>query len=89
MPRKPVPRSSDDIAREIERLQEQRAHLETTEHTRRGELLRQLLHGPQGDMLRQVLDPLVTGNDRHLFGLPLAPRGARTRAETPRVEAVR
>ena len=87
MPRKPAPRSSDDIAREIERLQEQRAQLESTEHTRRGELLRQLLHGPQGDTLRQVLDPLVTGNDRHLFGLPPAARGTRTRPETSRVDA--
>jgi hypothetical protein len=87
MPRKPAPRSSDEIAREIKRLQEQRAQLETTEHTRRGELLRQLLHGPQGETLRQVLDPLVTGNDRHLFGLPPATRGARARPEPAQVEA--
>ena len=88
MPRKPAPRSSDDLAREIERLQEQRAQIEVAEHTRRGELLRQLLNGPKGDALRQVLDPLVTGTDRHLFGLPPAVRGSRPSASTSQVEAV-
>ena len=87
MPRKPAPRSSDDLAREIERLQEQRAQLEAAEHTRRGELLRQFLNGPKGDAIRQVLDPLVTGGDRDLFGLPPAPRRARALADAPQVEA--
>lgn len=82
MPRKPAPRSSDDLAREIERLQEQRVQLEVAEHTRRGELLRQFLNGPNGDALRQVLDPLVTGTDRHLFGLPPAARGVRPSVDT-------
>ncbi len=83
MPRKPVPRSSEDVAREIDRLEQQRAQLEAAEHTRRGELLRQLLAGPQGDALRHVLDPLVAGADRSLFGLPAAARGPRARAESP------
>jgi hypothetical protein len=87
MPRKPAPRSSDDLAREIERLQEQRAQLEAAEHTRRGELLRQFLIGPKGDAIRQVLDPLVTGTDRDLFGLPPAPRRVRTLGDAPQVEA--
>ena len=86
MPRKPAPRSSDDLAREIERLQEQRAQLEAAEHTRRGEVLRQLLNGPKGDALRQVLDPLVNGDDRLLFGLPPASRGTQPRATAPQPE---
>ena len=69
MPRKPQPQTSEEIAREIERLQRQRAQIETAEHTRRGELVRQYLSGPKGDELRTLLEPLVGSADRHLFGL--------------------
>ena len=87
MPRKPAPRSSDDLAREIERLQEQRARIEAAEHTRRGELLRQFLNGPKGGAIRQMLDPLVTGSDRDLFGLPPAPRKGRSLGDASPIEA--
>jgi hypothetical protein len=78
MPRKKTSQSSDDLAREIERLQRQRAQVETAEHARRGELIRRYLSGPQGDQLRQVLDPLVAPPDRQLFGLTPAGRSLRT-----------
>ena len=79
MPRKPQPHTSDDIAREIERLQQQRAQLEATEHARRGELLRQYLDGPKGDDLRTLLDPFVGPSDRHLFGLAPTARAGRSK----------
>jgi len=79
MPRRKLSRTSDDLAREIERLQGQRAQLEAAEHARRGELLRHYLSGPRGDELRHVLDTLVGQADRHLFGLaPAARRSERT-----------
>jgi hypothetical protein len=69
MPRRRSARSSEDLAREIARLEGQRAQLEAAEHARRGELVRQYLGGPRGGQLREVLDPLVGPADRHLFGL--------------------
>jgi hypothetical protein len=78
MPRKPQPHTSDDIGREIERLQQQRAQVEAAEHARRGELLRQYLDGPKGDDLRALLDPLVGPNDRHLFRLGPSTRAGRS-----------
>ena len=77
MPRRRPVRTSDDLAREIARLQGQRAELEAAEHARRGELVRQYLNGARGDQLREALDPLIAPADRHLFGLPPLPRPAR------------
>lgn len=91
MPRRKASQTSDDLAREIERLQRQRAQVEAAEHARRGELIRQYLSGPHGDELRQVLDRVVAPSDRHLFGQTAASRATRapdTRRETGQVHAV-
>lgn len=70
MPRKPAPRSSAEIAREIERLKEQHAKLRAAENTRRGEVMGQLLDGPHGEAIRQIMNPIIKGDDdRPLFGL--------------------
>jgi hypothetical protein len=80
MPRRKTSRTSDDLAREIERLQRQRAQAEAAEHARRGALMHRYLGGPQGEPLRQVLDPLVASADRPLFGLAPLARPARDAA---------
>lgn len=78
MPRKPAPRSSAELAREIERLKEQHAKLAAAENARRGELIGHLLDGPHADDIRQVLDPIVTGpDDRALFGLGAPAKSSR------------
>jgi hypothetical protein len=78
MPRRKTSQTSDDLAREIERLERQRAQVEAAEHARRGELIRRYLSGPQGDQLRQVLDSIVAPPDRQLFGLAPTGRTPRT-----------
>ena len=83
MPRRKTSQTSDDLAREIERLERQRAQVEATEHARRGELIRRYLSGPQGDQLRQVLDPIVAPPDRQLFGLVPTGRTTRTSGVAP------
>lgn len=77
MPRKPAPRSSAEIAREIERLKEQHAKLRAQENTRRGEVLGQLLDGPHGAAIRQALAPIIKDDDdRALFGLDTEEEGS-------------
>ena len=69
MPRHKTIQSSADIAAEIGRLKREQERLVMLEDQRRGAVLREVLSGPAGDHLREILRPLVRGRDASLFDL--------------------
>ena len=69
MPRHKTVQSSADIAAQIGRLKREQERLVLLEDQRRGAVLREVLNGPAGDDLREILRPLVRGRDASLFDL--------------------
>ena len=73
MPRAKSERHSTDLDVEIARLEQERKRLIQSEDQRRGAIVRDCLHGPNGGQLRDALRPLVNSRDHFLFGLESPP----------------